>query len=384
MPTKIQVIKAFGKNFKTVPKLFFSPGRINLIGEHIDYNDGFVLPAAIDKGIWIALAPNYTNTVNIISLDFKEHFSFELSDVSRSTGWKNYVMGVLNTMLNTNLPFNGFDCVLGSNLPMGSGLASSAAIECGLMEAINNTFHIKLFPQTIAALCQQAEHTYPEVKCGIMDQFANMLGKKDHVILLDCSNLEHKYIPIKLNDYAIVVINSGVRHTLINSEYNLRRRQCWKGLNIIKNLDPYIHTFRDLDVAKLYTFEKELSKVVFKRCMYVVEEIKRTKRAADLLKQSRFQEMGQLMYQSHEGLRKQFEVSCAELNFLVDQSSQYSEVVGARLMGGGFGGSSIHLIEKENAPEIVKEISSAYKNKFKKEAESYFVKISKGTHQIAL
>ncbi len=384
MSTKIQVIKAFGKNFKTDPQLFFSPGRINLIGEHIDYNDGFVLPAAIDKGIWIAMAPNYTETINIISLDFNETFSFEINDVSRSTGWKNYVMGVLNTMMNTNLPFNGFDCVIGSNLPMGSGLASSAAIECGLMESINDTFHIKLFPQTIAALCQQAEHTYPEVKCGIMDQFANMLGKKDHFILLDCKNLEHTYIPAKFNDYSIVVINSGVRHSLINSEYNLRRRQCWKGLNIIKSLDSSVQTFRDLDSNKLVNFEKELSKVVYKRCLYVVEEIKRTKRAAELLTQSRIQELGTLMYQSHEGLRKLFEVSCPELNFLVDQSTNYTEVVGARLMGGGFGGASIHMIEKENAQEITQEITSAFEKKYKKTAEAYVVKISKGTHKIPL
>lgn len=384
MPTKIQVIKAFGKNFKTDPKLFFSPGRINLIGEHIDYNDGFVLPAAIDKGIWLAMAPNYTDHINIISLDFKETFSFHISEVSRSSGWKNYVMGVLNTMLNTNLPFNGFDCVIGSELPMGSGLASSAAIECGLMEAINDTFHIKLFPQTIAALCQQAEHTYPEVKCGIMDQFANMLGKKDHVILLDCKNLEHSYIPARLNDYSIVVINTGIRHSLINSEYNLRRRQCWKGLNIIKNLDSTIQSFRDIDADKLATFEKELSKVVYKRCLYVVEEIKRTKRAADLLKQSRIQELGELMYQSHDGLKKLFEVSCTELNFLVDQSTNYQEVAGARLMGGGFGGSTIHLIEKENVQKITDEISNAFKKKFKREAESYVVKISRGTHKVDL
>lgn len=384
MPTKIQVIKAFGKNFKTDPKLFFSPGRINLIGEHIDYNDGFVLPAAIDKGIWVAMAPNYTDNINIISLDFKETFSFHISEVSRSTGWKNYVMGVLNTMLNTHLPFNGFDCVIGSNLPMESGLASSAAIECGLMEAINDTFHIKLLPQTIAALCQQAEHTYPEVKCGIMDQFTNMLGKKDHVILLDCKSLEHSYIPARFNDYSIVVINSGIRHSLVNSEYNLRRRQCWKGLNIIKNLDSSIQSFRDINTTQLATFEKELSKVVYKRCLYVIEEIKRTKRAADLLKQSRIQEFGDLMYQSHEGLKKLFEVSCTELNFLVDQSTNYKEIAGARLMGGGFGGSTIHLIEKENAQEIIQEILNTYKKKFKREAEYYIVKISKGTHKVEL
>lgn len=384
MSTQIQVLKTFAANFKTDPFLYFSPGRINLIGEHVDYNDGFVLPAAIDKGLWFAVAPNYTETINIISADLNERFSVDVGPVNKSIGWKNYILGVLHVLQKSRLPFNGFDCVFGGNLPQGAGLSSSAAVECGLLFAINDIFQLGMLKPTMALMAQQAEHAFPEVKCGVMDQFANLMGKKDHVILLDCKSLEHEYLPFSLAQFAIVLINSKVSHSLASGEYNIRRRQCWQGLSEIQKLDESIHTFRDIDSGYIETNKGLFSDEVYKRCLYVTDEMRRTQHAKTLLQQGDIAAFGKLMYATHNGLSNLYDVSCPELDFLVEQAAATNAVVGARLMGGGFGGCTINLIKKENASAVIGSILSAYQKKFGITAEVIEVALGDGTHEMEL
>jgi galactokinase len=383
MSTHIQVLKTFAANFKSDPFLYFSPGRINLIGEHIDYNDGYVLPAAIDKGLWFAVAPNYTETINIISADLNERFSIEVGPVNKSSGWKNYILGVLHVLQKSRLPFNGFDCVFGGNLPQGAGLSSSAAVECGLLFAINDIFQLGMLKPTMALLAQQAEHAFPEVKCGVMDQFANLMGKKDHVILLDCKTLEHEYLPFSLSQYSIVLINSKVTHSLASGEYNIRRRQCWQGLSEIQKMDESIQTFRDIDSGYIETNNTLFSNEVYKRCLYVTDEMRRTQQAKIFLQQGNIEAFGQLMYATHNGLSTLYDVSCAELDFLVQQAAA-AQVVGSRLMGGGFGGCTINILRKENASAVIGSILSAYQKKFDITAEVIEVALGDGTHEIEL
>jgi galactokinase len=209
-----QILQEFNSHFHTKPKLFFAPGRINLIGEHVDYNDGFVMPAAIDKGVWFAIAENNTDTINIFSVDMKDRLKIKLDEVKKMVGWKNYLLGVIDVLQKRNFTIKGFDCVFGGNIPVGAGLSSSAAVECGLGKALSDLFELNINSIDIALIGQKAEHTLVGVQCGIMDQFANMMSEKDKVLLLDCSNLEYETLPLVLNEYEIVLINSKVHHSL--------------------------------------------------------------------------------------------------------------------------------------------------------------------------
>src|SRR5450432_1680302 len=229
------VLKSFTENFFTQPKLFFSPGRINLIGEHVDYNDGFVMPAAINKGVYYALSENQTDDIYFYAVDFNERFSVNIHEIKINDSWKNYVLSVVNEFLLSGKKIKGFNCVFGGDIPRGSGMSSSAAVEGGLAFALNEIFNIGLNRVELALLCQRAEHNFPNVQCGIMDQFANMMGKKDHVILLDCKSIEHEYFPLLLGGYKIVLINTKVHHSLASGEYNIRRQRCQEGLGILKN-----------------------------------------------------------------------------------------------------------------------------------------------------
>src|SRR5918993_1581990 len=252
----------FIENFKNTPRIFFSPGRINLIGEHVDYNDGFVMPAAINKGVFYALAPNGGSKLNFIAVDFNESLSIEIKDVAKSESWKNYVLSVVNEFLLLEKKIGGFDCVFSGDIPRGSGMSSSAAVEGGLAYGINEMFNLGLDRVTMALLCQRAEHNFPNVKCGIMDQFANMMGKKDHVILLDCQSIRHQYFPLKLDGFKIVLMNTNVHHSLASGEYNIRRQRCEEGLSILKKR-LNIHSFRDVTEEQVMDAHKEMNEKVF-------------------------------------------------------------------------------------------------------------------------
>ena len=372
----------FKKYFSSAPHLYFSPGRINFIGEHIDYNDGFVLPAAIDKGIVYAIALNNSDTINFYSVDFNERLSVDIHDIKKMDGWKNYVLGVLNEFLLLKKEIKGFDCVFGGDIADGAGISSSAAVEGGIAFGINELLNFGLDRKQLALLCQRAEHNFPGVMCGIMDQYANMFGKKDHVILLDTRSVEHQYFPLKLEGYEVVLINTKVHHSLASSEYNVRRKQCEEGLAILKK-EKGINSFRDIKSSKeLLPFKDKMDAKVYDRCKFVVEEILRTQEAAKLLQQNNLIEFGKLMFEAHEGLSKLYEVSCKELDFLVEKARENKDVIGSRMMGGGFGGCTINIIKKESAEKFLSDATTAYKNKFHIEAEIIQVEIRDGTHEI--
>ncbi len=382
MILSVQEIAAlFKEKFYNDPRLFFSPGRINFIGEHIDYNDGFVMPAAIDKGIFFAVAPNNTNTVNIYSAEMHEELHIALHDIHKIDGWKNYILGVIDQLLKRNYPVKGFDAVFGGFLPVGAGLSSSAAVECGLAFALNDIFDLNISKVDITLICQKAEHTYPGVQCGIMDQFASVMGKKDHVLLLDCNTLHYDLLPFNTDEYAIVLINSKVHHSLAGGEYNVRRQQSEKGMQLLKEKYPFAKTFRDITPQQVKDIKATFDDAdVYKRCLYVTEEIERTQKGALLLKARNIKDFGELMFKTHEGLSKLYNVSCEELDFLVDRAKEHPEIAGSRLMGGGFGGCTINLIKHDKVEEITCAIVKQYKEKFGIEAEVYSMRLSDGTH----
>lgn len=383
MSSGIAILTAFKDKVNTTPRLFFSPGRINLIGEHVDYNDGFVMPAAIDKGVWFAVAANNTESCNFHSHDFNETYSADLSAIKPHEGWQNYVLGVVDQLLQRELPIKGFDCVFGGNLPVGSGMSSSAAVECGLLFALNEIFKFQLLRPTMATIAQKAEHTFPGVKCGIMDQFANMMGKENNVILLDTTSLEHQYIPFNSENHSIILINTKVHHSLAGGEYNVRREQCHEGFEILQSaLGAEVKSFRDIKPADVEKHKAALSPDVYKRCLFVTQEIARTQTAASLLKENRIEEFGELMFETHDGLSKLYDVSCPELDFLVDQAKNYSSIMGSRVMGGGFGGCTINLVYKADGIAVVEKIIGEYKKKFDIDAEYYVVTPSDGTYEV--
>lgn len=372
----------FIEKFKAEPKLFYSPGRINLIGEHVDYNDGFVMPAAIDKGIFFAVTLNDSEKINCYSIDFDESISIPLSEIKKMEGWKNYILGVVNEFQKLKLPLKGFNCAFGGNIPIGGGMSSSAALEGGISYSLNELCNFKLSRKELALLGQRAEHNFPGVMCGIMDQYANMMSKEKSVLLLDCKNITHKEIPLQIEGYEIILINTKVHHSLASSEYNQRRKECEKGMEILHR-ELNIQSFRDIDdPAQLLPFKEEMGDKVYRRCLFVVEEILRTKKAASLLKQNDISAFGELMFQTHKGLKNLYEVSCKELDFLVDEAKENKDVIGSRLMGGGFGGCTINIIKHEGVESFLVKTLSSYKKEFGIDAENYKVKVVNGTHSL--
>ena len=302
--------------------------------------------------------------------------------LKKNESWKNYVLSVLNEFLLLQKPIGGFDCVFGGDIPVGSGMSSSAAVEGGLAFALNDIFNLNMNRKELALLCQRAEHNYPGVNCGIMDMYASLNGKKDAVILLDCETVTHEYFPFALTEYTIVLINSKVHHSLASGEYNLRRKWCEEGLAVLKQ-EPGVTTFRNIESTDLVDqYKAAMSAEVYACCRYVVEEIDRTRKAGVLLQQNDLPGFGKLMYATHKGLSSLYKVSCDELDFLVEVAAKNSAVIGSRLMGGGFGGCTINLIKKEKATDVVNEITALYSKQFNILPEVYFVEITDGTNKI--
>jgi galactokinase len=380
MPSET-VLTAYQAYFTGTPLLVRSPGRINLIGEHTDYNEGFVLPAAIDKEITFALALNGTpRAARIFATDIEASFEFDLRDFSPSTrGWPNYLMGVVRVLQNAGYEIPGFDCVFGGNIPIGAGLSSSAALECGIGFGLNELLDLGLDTATLARYGQSAEHQFVGVNCGIMDQFANMHGKAGHVIRLDCRSLAFSHFPLDLSDYRIVLFNTRVSHSLASSAYNTRRQQCEAGVAHLQRHMPAIRSLRDVAPGLLEGCRSEMDPIVFQRCSYVIAENQRVNNACADLAAGNLHAFGQRMYASHAGLQHEYEVSCDELDFLVDQTRDLSEVLGARMMGGGFGGCTINLVHIDAIESVSRAISSAYTHRFGQPPEIYIANIAAGT-----
>ena len=358
-----------------------SPGRINIIGEHTDYNNGFVLPTAIDKKIKFKFNKNGSpNTCSIYSTNFDTSMSFELNKVSPSEKqWENYILGVIYEIQQLSDKLRGFDCVLDSDIPVGSGISSSAALECGLAYGLNELFDLNLSKQTIVALSQRAEHNYVGTKCGIMDQFASVMSKKDHIILLDCQSLDFQYVPLHIKPFKILLLNTNVSHNLASGEYNVRRSQCEQGVEMIKQKYPEVYSLRDVSLEMLKEFESQMPEVNYKRCLYVVQEKERVLNAVKALQKDLLHKVGEYMYETHDGLQNQYEVSCPELDFLVDFSKKYDEVIGARMMGGGFGGCTINIIHTDAVDDFIEDASDAYYKKFNIKLTAFEAMPSQGT-----
>ncbi len=357
--------KDYFDNFETELTVF-SPGRINLIGEHTDYNDGFVLPTAIDKKISFSFRKNNTaETCNVYSKNFDAFLQFQLSKISPSTiEWENYILGVIDEFLKRNASITGFDCIIHSELPIGAGISSSAALECGTAIGVNSLFNLQFSSKDLITFSRDAEHNFVGTKCGVMDQFAVVMSEKDHLLLLDCKTLTHELIPFNFSPYKLLLVNTNISHNLASSEYNKRREECELGVKIIQQNYPEVTSLRDVNLDMLNSLKSDLNETIYQRCNYVISENIRVKQAVKSIKENDLNSLGMLMYASHEGLRNSYDVSCPELDFLVDFSKSYQLVLGARMMGGGFGGCTIHLIHQDFIDEYTEVVSTAYLKQF--------------------
>lgn len=380
------IASIFHNQFNQVPThIVASPGRINLLGEHIDYNHGFVLPAAIDKTIEVAIALREDEMINMYAVDINETASISIDAIKPSIiHWVNYIIGVCK-----EVRFKidkGFNICIHGDIPSGAGLSSSAAVECAVLFAINELYHIGLDKKQMALMAQKAEHAFAGVQCGIMDMYASLFGKKDHVMLLDCDTMEHKYYPIVLKEHAIVLFNTNIKHQLASSEYNNRRKECEGAFGLIQKKFPQVQSFRDIT-------EKMVKEVLskdntvngskwFHRALYVVQEIQRVQAAVKDLIENDIESFGNKMFATHEGLSKLYEVSCPELDFLVHHVKNNDAVIGARMMGGGFGGCTINIIRKDQVFPILSSLQTKYQKQFGKELTHYIVSIENGTSLI--
>ena len=372
----------FLENFK--PELTVaSPGRINFIGEHTDYNMGYVLPTAIGNKITFKLQKNGSDRqCNVFSLGYKG-FSLDLNAISRSeTEWENYVLGVLNEISKLTDKVKGFDCTIESDLPLGSGLSSSAAMECGLAYGLNELFDLGLSKITIVQLSQRAEHSYVGTQCGIMDQFASVMSKEGNVILLDCQSLEYQHIPIDIHPYKIVMLNTKVEHTLASSEYNTRKQECEEGVAIMKKKNPEIKSLRDVTRDMLEASKSEMTQTAYNRCSFIIDENKRVLKMAEAFKKKDLKAVGNILYEAHHGISKLYEVSCPESDFLVDFTKTNPSVVGARQTGGGFGGCTLNIVHETEVENFKETAAIAYNKVFDIDLEAFEVQPSGGTSQI--
>lgn len=371
----------FEKSFGSKPeKVVLSPGRINIIGEHIDYNDGYVLPAAIDKVICFAFEKNNSKKSKVIAIDLNEEFEIDLTQEIKLSDvvWTNYIRGVIKQLQDNGFSFDGFNCVFSSNIPVGSGLSSSAALECGMIFGIKQLFDLKIEKVDIALLGQRAEH-WVGINCGIMDQFSSVHGLENKVIKLDCNTLDFEYHNADFKDYSLILMDSNVKHSLFTSEYNTRRIECEQGLAIIKSNFPEVKSFRDCSEEQLLSIQDKMSETVFKRVHFVVKEINRVIKACEALDKGDIELLGQLLFETHYGLSQEYEVSCAELDMLVDTAKADDAIIGSRVMGGGFGGCTINLIKKGHENQVKSKFSNLYLDTFGIELKFYDVKISNGT-----
>jgi galactokinase len=375
-----KVSNKFKELYKETPLIVRSPGRVNLIGEHTDYNMGFVLPAAIDKAIYFAIAPRSDNECKVFALDMNDQFDFEINKLNKSEkGWPNYLMGVVEQLNNLGYKLKGFNCVFGGDIPIGAGLSSSAALEAGLAFALNHMFNLEIENISLVKIAQKAENEFVGVKCGIMDQFINIFGKSGNVLRIDCRSLEYDYFPFNYNNLSIVLFDTRVSHSLASSEYNQRRKECGEGVRIIRNDFPLIQSLRDVSIDLLNEYSLKMDKTVYSRCRYAVEENDRLLKACTALENRDLVNFGSLMYKTHEGLSKDYEVSCKELDYLVELTISNPHVFGSRMMGGGFGGCTINLIENDSIEQVSNKIAIEYRQKYNLEAGIYITKISNGT-----
>lgn len=373
----------FIQRFNKEPLIVAAPGRVNLIGEHTDYNSGFVLPGAVDKKIYVAVAPNNSNTVNVFANQFNESYCFNLDNVQPHSGWMNYLLGVAYHIQKAGKKIGGVDVIIDGDIPVGAGMSSSAALCSGFGLALNELFDGNFTRMELAFIGQKTEHTFVGLQCGIMDQFASLHGKKGHVMKLDCRSLEYEYIPFDFSGYKIVLVNSMVSHSLAGTEYNVRKQQCEEGVSILKKHYPNASTLRDISPEQLEKHKSELPAIVYDRCSYIVNEKERLLAGCEALKKGDLAAFGELMFATHEGLSKKYGVSCPELDFLAAEARNIKSVAGARMMGGGFGGCTINIVQADAVESFTQHIQQAFQKKYSKTPEVYVTQIEDGCKVIS-
>jgi len=377
--------KVFQQNFQTEPLIVRSPGRINIIGEHTDYNEGFVLPAAIDKAAYIAISLRDDDEIHLVAMDLNENFSVNLKDLKPvgDVSWPNYILGSAAQFLKRGIQLPGFNAVLTSDIPMGAGLSSSAAVECATVFALNELLQTDIDRLTMVSMAQKAEHEYAGVMCGIMDQFASMMGKKDYVIKLDCRSLEYEYVPFKLEGFKVLLLNTSVKHSLASSEYNTRRKECEIAVGWVKQNVEGINSLRNVSEEMLNKYVLPNDELIDKRSRYVVQEINRLLEGCNDLQRGDLAALGKKMFTTHEGLSEMYEVSCKELDWLVNKVKNNTNVIGSRMLGGGFGGCTINLVKETAIDELVANLKLAYEIEMELPLAYYVASIENGTELIS-
>lgn len=374
----------FRQTYGREPRIFRAPGRVNLIGEHTDYNEGFVLPFAIDRETLVAGAARGDSKINASALDVGESVSFDLRGdaVKRRGNWIDYVEGTARCIKNRFQLNKGADLIFSTTVPIGSGLSSSAALEISMGFALLSLNDIGIERKQLAFAAQEAEHEFVGIRSGIMDQFASVLCKENHALLLDCRSLETRQIPLEIGDAVIAVCDTKVKHKLASSEYNTRRRECETGVGILRQQLPGIKSLRDVSENDFEKLQNLLPENIKKRCRHVINENVRTLAAAESLQKNDLENVGKLMFLSHESLRDEYEVSSIELDILVEIARNVPCVFGARMTGGGFGGCTVNLLKRESLGEFQKQINQKYSETFGFEPEIYLFKASNGASEI--
>ena len=373
----------FQELFNTEGAVFASPGRINLIGEHTDYNGGFVFPGAIDKGMIAEIKPNGTGKVRAFSIDLNDYAEFGLNeDDAPKASWARYIFGVCREIIKRGGQIQGFDTVFAGDVPLGAGMSSSAALESTYAFALNELFSLGIDKFELAKIGQSTEHNYCGVNCGIMDQFASVFGKEGSLIRLDCRSLEYKYFPFNPVGYKLVLLDSVVKHELASSAYNKRRQSCENAAAAIRRNHPEVEFLRDAPMGMLNEVKGDISAEDYMRAEYVIEEVQRVLDVCEALEKGDYETVGQKMYETHHGMSKLYEVSCEELDFLNDVAKKCG-ITGSRVMGGGFGGCTINLVKDELHDAFIKEAFESYTKKFGHEPKVYEVVISDGARKLA-
>ncbi|MDX2054047.1 MAG: galactokinase [Polyangiaceae bacterium] len=378
------LIQAFRNEYQREPRVFSAPGRVNLIGEHTDYNDGFVLPMALEHRTYVAAAVRTDRRVRVTALDLGESREFDLDNPGpkRRGSWLDYVEGTAVALMGRGFSLRGADLTLTSTVPLGAGLSSSAALEVSVAFTLAKLSSDAAPDRIQLALAgQTAEHQYVGTMCGIMDQFISSLGQEGHALLIDCRSLEAKPVPIVLKDAAVVIINTLVHHELASSEYNLRRAECEAGVKLLGAKLPGIRALRDVTLAQFNEHAGVLPELTRARCRHVISEDDRTLRAVKALEGGDLRTFGQLMFESHASLRDDYAVSCKELDFLVAKAREQAGVLGARMTGGGFGGCTVNLVEKDTLEAVTGSLREAYRAEFGKVPDVFVTQAGAGARE---